>query len=426
MKMHKYKIAIIGLGTVGLSVVQILNKHKNLIAQRSGVEIEIGKVVVRNKKKYEYHNLPLSESLQEVLEDESISLVVELIGGVDYPFEIAKKVFAHKKAFVTANKAMIASKMQELCKFSKGLPFGFEASVCGGIPIIEAFRDSLVGNEILDFSGIMNGTSNFILTQMEEKNQSFSMALSQAQELGYAEADPTLDIQGGDAGHKLLILAKLAYGIEAKEEDVLIEGIEEIELDDIAMAKRLGYKIKLLGIARKEDEFVELRVHPALVPYDCMLSSVGGAKNALSVRGDGVGEMFYYGLGAGGDATASAVISDIVNIARLRECASYPFPAFGSFDFYKHFKLKDRGEIACQFYIKIEVLHQSGVMAKLTSTLAENGVSISQLLQEDKTQSAIIVILTHRCEERKLNEAFCKLLSFDFVLGNPRKIRVYE
>lgn len=424
--MQKYKIAIIGLGTVGLSVARTLEKHRDLIAQRSGIEIEVCKIVVRDIKKYSCYGFTLSDDFNEVLNDPSISLVVELVGGVDYPFEIAKKVFEKGKGFVTANKAMIASKMGELVSLSKNLPFGFEASVCGGIPIIQSLRDSLVGNEILGFSGIMNGTSNFILTQMEENHQGFEDALLKAQELGYAEADPSLDIQGGDAGHKLLILAKLAYGIQANEEEILIEGIEDIELEDIAMAKKLGYKIKLLGIARKEGGDLELRVHPAFVSQDSMLSSVSGVKNALSVRGDGVGEMFYCGLGAGGDATASAVISDIVNIARLRNCPKYPIPIFGSFESCVDLRLKPRGEITCQFYIKIEVFHQSAVMAKLSSTLAECGISISQLLQEDKHQSATIVILTHKTQEARIKEALQKLQEFDFVIGLPRTIRVYE
>lgn len=424
--MQKYKIAVIGLGTVGLAVVQMLQRHKELITQRSGVEIEVAKVLVRNQTKYAHYGFNLTESLEDILEDESIAIVVELVGGVDYPFEIAKRVFEKQKAFVSANKAMIALKMQELSMYAKDLPFGFEASVCGGIPIIEAFRDGLVGNAILDFSGIMNGTSNFILTQMEEKNQSFHDALAQAQKLGYAEADPTLDIQGGDAGHKLLILAKLAYGIMVKEEEILIEGIGEIELEDIVMASRLGYRIKLLGIARNKEGFIELRVHPAFVPCNSMLSSVGGVKNALSVRGDGVGEMFYCGLGAGGDATASAVVADIVNIARLRECKKYPIPSFGAFNASKELKLKSKGDITCQFYLKVEVLHQSGVMAKITSTLAECGISISQLMQEDKQESAVIVILSHPTQEKKMNEAMEKIASFPFTLGTLRKIRVYE
>ncbi|RDU69239.1 homoserine dehydrogenase [Helicobacter cholecystus] len=424
--MQTYKIAIIGLGTVGLSVAQILNKHKHLIAQRSGIEIVVAKVLVRNQAKYAHYGFNLAESLDEILEDESIALVVELVGGIEYPFEIAKRVFQKKKAFVSANKAMIASKMQELVEYSKGIPFGFEASVCGGIPIVEAFRDSLVGNAILDFSGIMNGTSNFILTQMEEKNQSFQSALTQAQELGYAEADPTLDIEGGDAAHKLLILAKLAYGIVVKEEEILIEGIKDIELEDIMIASKLGYKIKLLGIARKEGEFVELRVHPTFIPHDSMLCSANGVKNALSVRGDGIGEMLYCGLGAGGDATASAVIADIVNIARLRECAQYPIPPFGTFNSSECVKLKNKGDIICQFYLKIEVLHQSGAMAKLTSILAECEISISQLMQEDNQRSAIIILLTHRVEERKVNEAIKKISLCSFTLGSIRKIRVHE
>lgn len=421
-----YKIAMIGFGTVGSAVAKRIEEQKELLAQKAGVEIELKLVIVRDKSKYPFCPFKLSERLEDALEDDEISMIVELMGGVDYPFEIAKKTFERGKAFVSANKAMLAFHSQELEKLSKGLPFGFEASVCGGIPIIKLLRDSLSANKILGFEGILNGTSNFILTQMFEKNQDFYTALSEAQRLGYAEADPSLDINGGDGGHKLLILAKMAYGINARFEDILVEGIVGIRLEDLQCANELGYSIKLLGIARESEGELDLRLHLALLGKDKSLSHINGVKNAINLRGDCVGELFISGLGAGGDATASSVIADIIHIARLKESKSYPTPPFGYFAPNHALRLKDRGEIECKYYLRFEVSDRLGALAEISSILADFGISVSEILQRSNGERALIFLITHLAQEGKMNEALSKISKLDCMLENPYKIRIYE
>ena len=426
MKMQSYKIAIIGLGTVGMAVAKKLEEHKKSLEQKTGIEIEIKKAIVRDVSKYPPLPFELSERLEDVLEDDEISMVVELIGGVEYPFEIAKKVFEKGKAFVTANKAMIAFHSKELMELCKGLPFGFEASVCGGIPIIEVFRDSLSANEILGFEGILNGTSNFILTQMFEKKQDFFTALCEAQRLGYAESNPSLDINGGDAGHKLLILAKMAYGIDVGFDDILIEGIEGVKLEDLQCADELGYCIKLLGIAKKENELLDLRLHLALIPKGGNLSSINGVKNAINLKGDCVGELFLCGLGAGGDATASSVIADIVHIVRLRESKVYPTPAFGYFSSNSSLKLKAKGEISSKYYLRFEVSDRLGALAEISSILADSEISVSEIVQKSNGERALISLITHLAKEEKMQKALSKIAKLDCMLQTPYKIRIYE
>lgn len=421
-----YKIAIIGLGTVGMAVAKKLEEHKQSLSQKTSIEIEIKKVVVRDISKYPPLPFKLTERLEDVLEDDEISMVVELIGGVEYPFEIAKKVFERKKAFVTANKAMIAFRSKELMEHSQGLPFGFEASVCGGIPIIEVLRDSLSANEILGFEGILNGTSNFILTEMFEKKQDFFTALCEAQRLGYAESNPSLDINGGDAGHKLLILAKMAYGIDINFEDLLIEGIEGVKLEDLQCADELGYCIKLLAIAKKEKEFLDLRLHLSLIPKDGNLSGINGVKNAINLKGDCVGELFLCGLGAGGDATASSVIADIVHIVRLRESKVYPTPPFGYFKSNSTLKLKSKGEISSKYYLRFEVSDQLGALAEISSILADWEISVSEIVQKSNGERALISLITHLAKEEKMQKALSKITKLDCMLQTPYKIRIYE
>ena len=295
-------IGIIGLGVVGSSVAKILKENQDLIAARAGCQIIIKKGVVKNlSKSREIFDFPITNEVESILEDPEIDIIVELAGGVQEPFEIAKKALYHSKAFITANKAMLAYHRYDLQKIAGDLPIGFEASVAGGIPIIKALRDGLGANHILSICGIINGTCNFILTKMKEQNVEFQEVLQEAQNLGYAEADPTFDVGGFDAAHKLLILASIAYGIDARPEDVLIEGITQTTQEDIAFAKEFGYHLKLLGIAKKEGEFIELRVHPTFLPNSAMLGKVDGVMNAISVVGDCVGETLYYGAGAGGD-----------------------------------------------------------------------------------------------------------------------------
>lgn len=421
-----YKIAIVGLGTVGMAVAKKLVENKMLLTQKTGIEIEIKKALVRDISKYPPLPFELTEKLEDVLEDDEISMVVELIGGVEYPFEIAKKVFEKKKAFVTANKAMIAFHSKELMELSQGLPFGFEASVCGGIPIIEIFRDSLSANEILGFEGILNGTSNFILTQMFEKKQDFFTALCEAQRLGYAESNPSLDINGGDGGHKLLILAKMAYGIDVGFDDIIIEGIEGVRLEDLQCADELGYSIKLLGIAKKEGELLDLRLHLSLIPKDRNLSSINGVKNAINLKGDCVGELFLCGLGAGGDATASSVIADIVHIVRLRESKAYPVPPFGYFKSNSALKLKSKGEISSKYYLRFEVSDRLGALAEISAILADWEISVSEIVQKSNGQRALISLITYLAKEEKMQKALSKIAKLDCMLQTPYKIRIHE
>lgn len=417
-------IGLVGLGTVGSSVARILDSSSQRIFQRAGVEITVKCAVVRDAKKYHGYNFLISEDINDILLDDEIDVVVELMGGVDYPFEIAKKVFAQKKAFVTANKAMLAYYAEELAKLSGGFPFGFEASVCGGIPVIEILRDSLVANEFFGFEGIFNGTSNYILSQMFQERQSFDQALKSAQELGYAEADPSLDINGKDAGHKLLILAKLAYGIDAKPEDILVEGIEGIDWEDLYFADELGYAIKLLGIAKKEGDDLDLRLHLAFISKKQSLAQVNGVKNAINFRGDFVGDIFMSGFGAGGDATASAVIADLVHIARLRNMSSYPCPPFGFFDVQNTLRIKPKEKIVSRYYLRFVVKDCQGILAQITSILADFGISVNEILQKSSGIEAKIFLITHAIEEERILFALEKIQALNHLLQAPYKIRV--
>lgn len=422
--MKKMIIALIGLGTVGSSVARILHNSSQRIFQRAGVEIVIKRAVVRDSKKYHGYNFLISEDINDILLDNEIDVVVELIGGIDYPFEIAKKVFSQEKAFVTANKAMLAYYAKDLLELSRGLPFGFEASVCGGIPVIEILRDSLVANEFFGFEGIFNGTSNYILSQMFQGKQSFDQALKSAQELGYAEADPSLDINGGDAGHKLLILAKLAYGIDAKPEDILIEGIEGIDWEDLHFADELGYAVKLLGIAKKEENDLDLRLHLALISKKQPLAQVNGVKNAINFQGDFVGDIFMSGFGAGGDATASAVVADLVHMARLRNVSSYPCPPFGFFDIGNAPSIRPKGKIISQYYLRFVVKDCQGILAQITSILADFGISVNEILQKSSGTEAKIFLITHTIEEEKILFALEKIQELNHLLQAPYKIRM--
>ncbi len=310
------KIGIIGVGTVGQSVAQILEANADVISARAGEEIIATKGVVSNLSKKRDVNIELSTDVDFVLDDPSIDVVVELMGGVEQPLEVVKKALSKGKAVVTANKALLAYHRYELQDLAGDLPFEYEAAVAGGIPIINALRDGLTANHIESIKGIMNGTCNYMLTKMMNEGVNYDAILQESQDLGYAEADPTFDVGGFDAAHKLLILASIAYGIDAKPEDILIEGIQNITQDDISFAKEFGYVIKLLTIAKKVGSEIELRVHPVLIKKDMMIAKIDGVMNAVSVIGDKVGETLYYGPGAGGDATASAVIANLVDIAR--------------------------------------------------------------------------------------------------------------
>ena len=418
-------IAILGVGTVGEAVAKILLQNKKLITARCGEEIVPLIGVVRNLNKKRDVAIPLTDDMDSVLKRDDIDVFVELMGGVEEPFRVVSKILERKKAVVTANKALLAYHRYALQNLAQNTPFGFEASVAGGIPIIRALREGLSANHILSINGILNGTSNYILTSMMSKGSNFADALKKAQELGYAEADPTFDVGGFDAAHKLLILASIAYGVHGNPEDILIEGIEGITPEDIFFANDFEYVIKLLAIAKKTGDKVELRVHPALVPKDKMIAKTDGVTNAVSVVGDAVGETMFYGPGAGGSATASSVISDLIDIARdgkspmLGYKAPFELNALG---------LLDPSEIRTKYYFRLRVEDKVGVLAKITNLMSENNLSIDSLLQKPKDESpyATLFFTTHASVEKDVRRTMEILQKQEFVKEKPFMMRIEE
>jgi homoserine dehydrogenase len=418
------KIGIIGVGTVGQSVVNILQKNEDIISARAGVKIVPALGVVKDITKKRDVNIPLTTNPDDVLENDEIDIVVELMGGVEEPYKIVKKALNNKKAVVTANKALLAYHRYELQEIAKDLPLFYEASVAGGIPIIGALRNGLSANHIESVVGILNGTCNYMLTKMINEGVSYEAVLKEAQELGYAEADPTFDVGGFDAAHKLLILASIAYGIDAKPEDILIEGIENISSSDVEFAKEFGYEIKLLGIAKKNGDGVELRVHPTMVKKSHPIASVSGVMNAVSVVGDAVGQTMFYGPGAGGDATASAVIADIIEIARGNRG-----PMLG----YKKglesgLRLLEPSEIESKYYLKLKVIDKPGVLAAVTSVLSQHNISISSVLQKDSRieDRVRLLLTTHTCKEADIIKAIAALEDLESVGKNVSMMRIEE
>ena len=420
------KVGIIGVGTVGSSVVNILQENRDIITARAGKEITPVLGVVKNLGRDRGLNIPLSNDIDDILNDESIDIVVELMGGVDEAFKVVKKALANGKAVVTANKAMLAYHRYELQQSANRQPIGFEASVAGGIPIIKALREGLSANHIESIKGIMNGTCNYMLTKMMSDGVEFDEILKEAQELGYAEADPSFDVGGFDAAHKLLILASIAYGIDAKPEDILIEGIEDVNSEDIFFANEFGYNIKLLTIAKKSGDSVELRVHPALIRKSEMIAKVDGVMNAVSVVGDRVGETMYYGPGAGGDATASAVIADIIDIAR--DGNNSPMLGFKKILENDILRLKSPNEIYTKYYVRVEVEDRVGVLSAISTILGENSISIGSFLQKQSKneKNATLLFSTHLCYEKDIQNAIKKIKEFKFVKKNPIMIRIEE
>lgn len=429
--MSKLVVGMVGFGVVGSSVLKAILANGEIINARAGKQIVLKSIVVRDKAKAAKKladmnaNVALSTNVDEILQDSEIDVVIELMGGVEFAYTIAQRALKAKKAFITANKAMLAYHRSDIAPLASGLPVGFEASVCGGIPIIRVLKDGLSANHILAIRGILNGTSNYILTQMQQFGKNFATALKEAQNLGYAEADPSLDINGGDAGHKLLILASLAYGIHAMPEDILIEGIADITPDDMEFANEFGYVIKLLGIAKKQNDEVELRVHPSMIKKESMISKVDGVMNGISVIGDYVGESMYYGAGAGGEATASSVISDIIAIARGESAAMLGFsrPLEEG-----KLKLKDKGEIYSRYYIRLYVRDKPGVLGQVSQILGRHNISIGAFLQKetDKKNIATMLFSTHHCFEREINHALCELEQIESITQKPFKMRLED
>ncbi len=418
------KIGIIGVGTVGTSVVNILKDNQEIISARAGKKIIVKAGVVKNITKKRDLDIVLTDDVNDVLEDKEIDIVVELMGGVDDAFKVVKHALQNGKAVVTANKALLAYHRYELQELAGDIAFEFEASVAGGIPIINALRDGLSANHIESITGIMNGTCNYMLTKMMNENVSFDDILRESQELGYAEADPTFDIGGFDAAHKLLILASIAYGIDAKPEDILIEGIEHINQDDISFAKEFGYNIKLLALAKRSDKKVELCVHATLIKDDEMIAKIDGVMNAISVVGDRVGETLYYGAGAGGDATASAVVANIIDIVRSGK--SRPMLGFNK-PLESGLKLKPIDDMKSKYYLRINVCDKAGVLAKITTIFAAQKISIQTVLQRPSQDgSANLLISTHVACEKNIKILINEINNLNFVNFKLVMIRIKE
>ena len=417
------KVGIIGVGTVGTSVAQILKDNADVISARAGTDIVVKSGVVKNLSKDRGLDIKISDNVDDILEDKEIDIVVELMGGVDEPFEVVKRALNNSKAVVTANKALLAYHRYELQTIAKDIAFEFEASVAGGIPIINALRDGLSANHIESITGIMNGTCNYMMTKMTNDGVAYDTILKEAQELGYAEADPEFDVGGYDAAHKLLILASIAYGIDAKPEDILIEGIENVTQDDISFAKEFGYAIKLLGIAKKDTNEVELRVHACLISEDEMIAKIDGVMNGISVVGDKVGETLYYGPGAGGDATASAVVANIIDIARSGK--STPMLGFDRPMEGDQLTLKPIQNIESKYYLRINVSDKAGVLAKITKIFEENNISIETMLQRPSSEnSANLLVSTHVAFERDIQKMMKNIETLSFVNFAPVMIRI--
>ncbi|MBP7742221.1 MAG: homoserine dehydrogenase [Aliarcobacter sp.] len=418
------KVGIIGVGTVGTSVANILRDNKNIIAARAGVVIEPVLGVVSNLNKDRNVDIKLTDNIYDVLNDDSIDVIVELMGGIEKPYEIIKKALLKGKAVVTANKALLAYHRYELQELAGDIPFEFEAAVAGGIPIINALRDGLSANHIISIQGIMNGTSNYMLTRMINDGISYDAILKEAQDLGYAETDPTFDVGGFDAAHKLLILGSIAYGIDVKPEEILIEGIQNITKADIDFAKEFEYSIKILGIAKKVGTQIELRVHPVLIPEDQMIAKVDGVMNGISVVGDKVGETMYYGAGAGGDATASAVVANIIDIARRGKGS--PMLGFEKQPGEK-VSLMSKDDIQTKYYLRLEVADKSGTLARIATILGDNSISVEAMLQKPlKNGRANLLLTTHTCVERDILKAINDLENSGVVLIKPAMIRIEE
>lgn len=412
------KVAILGYGTVGSAVVKFLLENDKLIRARCGQSITPVIALARSPKKNAL--IPITHSVEEIL-NADVDVFVELMGGVDEAFKIVSEILKKEKAVVTANKAMLAYHRYELENLAKNLAFGYEASVAGGIPIIKVLKEGLSANNILAIKGILNGTSNYILSSMS-KNMSFEQALQIAQNLGYAEADPTFDIEGQDAAHKLLVLSSIAYNLKAKPEDILIEGISEIAPEDMYFANEFEFTIKLLGIAKVRENKVELRVHPTMIDKEKMLAKVDGVMNAISINGDLLGESLYYGAGAGGEATASAVISDLMDIARDQVKA----PMLGFVNTLEY-ELLSKDEIYTKYYLRVKVEDKIGVLSKITQLMSENNISIDSFLQKPKKNDenySTLFFTTHLTYEKSIQNLLEILRKQDFIKTKPFMMRI--
>ncbi|PQA78129.1 homoserine dehydrogenase [Rhodoferax sp. TS-BS-61-7] len=438
--MKPIQVGVMGLGTVGSGVFNVLQRNQEEIKGRAGRGIEVTMVSRRNTalaKEIVGDKAKVVADAREIIRNPDIDIVVELIGGYTLAKELVLEAIAAGKHVVTANKALLAVHGTEIfaAASAKGVMVAFEAAVAGGIPIIKALREGLTANRVQWIAGIINGTTNFILSEMRDKGLDFDVVLKEAQRLGYAEADPTFDIEGVDAAHKLTLMSAIAFGIPVQFDKAYVEGITKLGSADIKYAEQLGYRIKLLGITKRMANGIELRVHPTLIPAKRLIANVEGAMNAVVVNGDAVGTTLYYGKGAGSEPTGSAVIADLVDITRLHTADAaqrVPHLAFqpGAMS---NTPILPMGEVVTSYYLRLRVADEAGVLAKVTGILAEANISIDAVLQREADEisgeagtQTDVIILTHDCAEAKMDAAIAQMQALPTVLAPITRIRKEE
>jgi homoserine dehydrogenase len=434
--MKPINVGLLGIGTVGGGTWDVLARNQEEITRRAGRGIVI--TAVADKDQARAQNVTggkarLTTDANDVVGDPDIDIVIELIGGYTVAREFVLKAIANGKHVVTANKALLATHGNEIFAAAqkKGVMVGFEAAVAGGIPIIKALREGLTANRIEWIAGIINGTSNFILSEMRDKGLAFDTVLKEAQRLGYAESDPTFDIEGVDAAHKLTIMSAIAFGIPMQFEKAYTEGIAKLTQQDIRYAEELGYRIKLLGITRRTADGIELRVHPTLIPARRLIANVEGVMNAVLVRGDAVGATMYYGAGAGAEPTASAVVADLVDITRLHTADPdhrVPHLAFQP-DQLAGTRILPMEEVTTSYYLRMRVVDRPGVLADITRILADLSISIDAMVQKEPgagEEQVDIIMLTHQTREKQINAAMAKIEALPVVSGKVTRIRLEE
>ena len=432
--MDPVKVGVLGLGTVGGGTVNVLQRNAEEIARRAGRGIVVSHAAARDLNKPRICNtegIQLTTDPADVVSDPDIAIVIELIGGDKLAFELVMQAIENGKHVVTANKALIAKHGNEIFSAAqeKGVIIAFEAAVAGGIPIIKAIREGLAGNQIEWLAGIINGTGNFILTEMRDKGRDFDDVLKEAQALGYAEADPTFDVEGIDAAHKLTILASIAFGIPLQFDAAYTEGITRITREDVTYAEELGYRIKHLGVTRRTDKGVELRVHPTLIPERRLIANVDGVMNAVLVKGDAVGPTLYYGAGAGDEPTASAVVADVVDVVRVLTSDPenrVPHLAFQP-DSLSDLPILSMPEVETSYYLRMQAKDEPGVLADVTRILGDKGISIEAIIQKepaDDSSEATVIMLTHEVQEQQMDEAIAQIEALATISGSVTRIRM--
>lgn len=439
--MEPIKVGLLGFGTVGSGTFNVLRRNQEEISRRAGRGIEITRVAVRNPAKAQQAlgnalgTVALTSDFAAVVDDPSLDIIAEMMGGTGIARELVLRAIHNGKHVVTANKALLAVHGTEIFEAARaqGVMVAFEAAVAGGIPIIKALREGLTANRIQYIAGIINGTTNFILSEMRERGLDFATALADAQRLGYAEADPTFDVEGIDAAHKATIMAAIAFGVPVQFERAYVEGITRLDALDIRYAEELGYRIKLLGIARRTTRGIELRVHPTLIPAKRLIANVQGAMNAVLVYGDAVGATLYYGKGAGAEPTASAVVADLVDVTRLHTADPnnrVPHLAFQP-DRLANTPILPIDEVTSSYYLRLRVADQTGVLADITRILATLGISIDALLQKESevidashAGETDIILITHETLEKNINAAISRIEALSTVRSGVTRLRM--